>query len=644
MNGFSWLKRSECLLVFAGLYCWFSIAWAGGTDRPDPKEVRFGELPIFQFEDEIYHTDLKPHPPELLPYSYQEVHQAGQQLWLAVPVSDQPFALTQASSTQPAPVALRVLGPVKGFQITNPGQPFPGDFNALVKQIREGHKTEAARALAVFEYIDQNIRQWWFPAEGYRTIRLHSDEVAQQIWGYGYGFCSDVARIGVALWESMGLKARILGIDPYHTVAEVFYDDDWHLFDVQHKTYWENKKGGIASAEALRKDPDLFWQKLDRYGLDPIGYPPIALANWYQKASISYHTQLHWEQDTYFGIDLRPGEFFEMDYVGKPRIHHPDFWVQAYGSKTLDRDPPWPFAGKQYYVPHWYGEEPIWQTIELEDGRTAYVIPMQSPYLFTEGFLRLPELADKAEVFVYAHETYHYVGPVKAAGARLGRHMAGTRQFAVCIVPDEALEHPAQTLATLEIRADLQLSHLALPQFQKGGDLVHAKWQQGQPTVFFWHMPKGPDLQVTLLYDKNQQSQVGKATSFQFQITNLGDLASVPTPALLYNTTTHLVSERVEQVGRYMVPPLEPGASYVLNAPWQANTRLTWYGQNPYVQHFTFYLDPDKQRADQNRTNQELAFTVLLRKENGELPELPGHTAFPAKKKNIFLPNGFRLH
>lgn len=609
-----------------------------------PSGLLFYGEPKFETAQWDFTTLLKPHPSEILDFSYAGIYEPNQRLILSVMASGEPYVLPREVVDSASPIGLRILGPVRNFRVAGENDPYPGEFQALVAQIAQDLKTDEEKALAVFAYIDQNIRQWWFPAEGYRDVRLHSEEVGRQIWGYGYGFCSDVARIAVAMWESVGLPGRIVGVDPFHTVAEVYYDEDWHLFDVQHRTFWRDTDGQIASAKDLAGNTQLFWQGLDKDGLDPIGYPPLSLAYWYENASFSYHESIQWKEDHSFSLNLRAGEFFEFDYVGKPYIYRPDFWMQAYGEKTLRRDPPWPYLGQHAYVPHWYGAKPTWQTLKTKDGRIAYLVTMENPYVYTEGFLHLPALAGQAEVYVYAHDTFHFVGPLLANGARLGRHMAGTTRFAVAILVNQPLEQPDVALAKLEIHAKVQISHLAMPDLTQSKGRLKNSWDEGQPTTFLWYREDAPDLAVEWMGTGGDPAQTGAETALHYRIVNHGAGKSLPTAVVLYNTTTRLFSENLETVGRFTIPPLNPGDAYDLFCPWVANTRQTWYGQNPFIQNFFLQVDPDKLHPDLNRSNQMLRHSLHLRDDNGQEIQLPGYTAYPPVPGKTNFWKGLRLH
>src|SRR5947208_7389715 len=52
----------------------------------------------------------------------------------------------------------------------------------------------------------------------------------RQFNDYGYTMCSTISGINQSIWEEMGLKHRYWDISN-HTVAEVFYDGRWHMYD-----------------------------------------------------------------------------------------------------------------------------------------------------------------------------------------------------------------------------------------------------------------------------------------------------------------------------------------------------------------------------------------------------------------------------
>src|SRR5256714_4145149 len=64
-------------------------------------------------------------------------------------------------------------------------------------------------------------------------IELHGmalTDPIRQFNDYGYTMCSTISGIEQSIWEQMGLKHRYWDISN-HTVAEVFYDGRWHMYD-----------------------------------------------------------------------------------------------------------------------------------------------------------------------------------------------------------------------------------------------------------------------------------------------------------------------------------------------------------------------------------------------------------------------------
>jgi hypothetical protein len=67
----------------------------------------------------------------------------------------------------------------------------------------------------------------------------------------------------------------------------------------------------------------------------------------------------------------------------------------------------------------------------------------------------------------------------------------------------------------------------------------------------------------------------------------------------------------------------------VVRVYWQANKRMTWYGQNPNVQLFDAWLDFERNTGDADRDNNRRQDYVLLSARDGSLPDLPGYDESP---------------
>lgn len=533
----------------------------------------------------------------------------------------------------PALAAVRFDGPVRGLLLHNPDEPAIGDSEALIAAIIAGAETDREKADRIFMWVVENYQDWWFTAEGLRNIRRFPKNIATQIWGYGHGFCSDASQILVAMWRHVGFPARITNLHPRHTVATVDYDGASHVYDVQHRSFWEKPDGQVASEHELRENPEWFVQNLDEYGYDPIGYPPALTAKWYGDTEFRYSEAHDWELNRDFRFNLREDESYEIHYIGKPFYYHPDLWRQYYGETTLTRDPPWPFRGRLRYEPK---ENVDLQTLTLADQRTAYAITMQSPYLFTEGTIQVPGLNQHTEIYVWAHDELHYLGPMISGIARLKKHIAGTYRFAVYLVPPEPWENPQEHLAGLELDAYTQMSPIGLPRITAGRTQWATLVEAGEPRISVWYRNHGPDLEVTFAGSVPEHPKPGENVQIRYTVRNTGTGASLVTAARLRNLTTALLAESEEIIGDTQIPPLAPGEQTEITFWWTANTRQTWYGQNPSVQRFEIRIDEHKERIEADRSNNELQHYLHLSQEGGQPAPLPGYSPIGLKSGKIY--------
>ncbi|MHC4917361.1 MAG: hypothetical protein ACYTGB_17930, partial [Planctomycetota bacterium] len=118
----------------------------------------------------------------------------------------------------------------------------------FVRSALSGWKTEHERALAQFRwsYLCRRVGSTWVD---------HGRAVHDPILffnSYGLTMCGDISSINCALWEASGWRARNVVVRD-HVVAEVFYDDSWHMFDNDFCNYFLDEKGVVASGRALHE-------------------------------------------------------------------------------------------------------------------------------------------------------------------------------------------------------------------------------------------------------------------------------------------------------------------------------------------------------------------------------------------------------
>lgn len=537
------------------------------------------------------------------------------------------FKLHLHPGATPQLVCYRVIGPVKGFKLNDEKSPLVGDLSGLINHVTAHCESDREKAEALFRFVVDDVKDWYYPAQG---IDLTVEDLGVLIWNFGYGFCYDMGRLQAGLWHHAGLRSRIVGW-PQHTLAEVYYDGGWHLYDLQHRSFYEKPDGSVAGFHELQADPTLFETQLNEFGLDPIGYPPHHLAHWYQIAKPNFQDSdegIYWKTERSFAMDLRVGEFFEIFYTEPAVTYHPDSWSQYYGEMTLRKDPPWPIQGRLTYAPGYQNQKAQWSPVQTPEGTPGYQIDMASPFIFTEAWVRAPEVAGFTRVWVKVWGHTQFVGRLVGGNALLNRFIQGSNRFTVIIEANDAHAFPAN-LERSEIHSRLQISPIGVPKLRPGTNSLPLVFESGSPHLSAWYLEHAADLVVTSMKTIPKHPKPGDRCDLVFTVRNRGSGRSVPTELTVNNNTTVLMSETVRRVGVATIPPLNPGSKIKVKLPWVASTEMSWYGQNPHVQLIDAWLDLEKRTADANRDNNRFQQYVVLRQPDGAKVVLPGYVDLP---------------
>lgn len=522
------------------------------------------------------------------------------------------LSVNLATGATPSLVAFRVNGPVQGFRIRDEHHPAVGDLDGWIAHWTAGCKSDREKAEAIFGFVCGDIKDWYYPAKG---IDLTIEDLGELIWGFGYGFCYDLGRLFAGLCHRAGLRSRIVGWTQ-HTVAEVFYDGAWHLYDLQHRTHYEDARGVTVGFHELKRHPELFSQKLDRFGLDAIGYPPEHMVKWYGIAEPVFQDSqdgVYWKTDRDYRIDLREGERFEILFSEPGPTYHPDSWFQYYGSMTLEKDPPWPLSGQWQYTPT---RVDAWEAVATPTGEPGFALFVESPFLFTGAYLSVPSYPRFSRVWVQCGHNTVFVGRLVNGLALLSRYVQGAYGFKVIVEAPKSesgpLPEPPQLGA--KVCGTLQISPLGLPQVRAGCNRLPVEFDAGSPRVSVWVDEHAQDLRFVSFTARPATPQENEPVWLTYVVENAGSGRSRCSLLHVFNNTTAFFAETVEQVGSVTVPALAPGQSVRLSVPWSANTRMTWYGQDPSVQRFDAWLDMEKDRPEVDRENNRRQDCVQLKR------------------------------
>jgi hypothetical protein len=114
--------------------------------------------------------------------------------------------------------------------------------------IKEG-MSDQDKAIAIWKTMVKYRFQCTPPEEGL-TANVH--DAMKMINVYGHCQCCCASACVAELARYIGLKAQVWDVN-IHTIAEVFYDDSWHMLDCAYGDFWYDDKGKIAGVAELNK-------------------------------------------------------------------------------------------------------------------------------------------------------------------------------------------------------------------------------------------------------------------------------------------------------------------------------------------------------------------------------------------------------
>jgi hypothetical protein len=147
------------------------------------------------------------------------------------------------------------LAEVRGFKVTTDKTVDASSLESIVRDViaRAGARTNDEKAIAIYEYLHNTIFHHAYPTEA----APQSVGPLKVLNAYGWSLCGGQHTVLKALFEAAGFRCRYVGW-PGHTTVEVFYDGQWHYFDVFLKCYyWAKDRSHVVSQEEIANDPSL---------------------------------------------------------------------------------------------------------------------------------------------------------------------------------------------------------------------------------------------------------------------------------------------------------------------------------------------------------------------------------------------------
>lgn len=132
------------------------------------------------------------------------------------------------------------------------------DRAILASILRDGMSPEA-QALAIWNFV----RAWRFGCTPFSQESQLLHDPVKLVNVFGCGLCDDSNSAVASLARLAGMPARIWGLGG-HVVAEIAWDDTWHLLDAADGVYFRDKSQAIVGVETLAAHPELIASATNR--------------------------------------------------------------------------------------------------------------------------------------------------------------------------------------------------------------------------------------------------------------------------------------------------------------------------------------------------------------------------------------------
>jgi hypothetical protein len=232
--------------------------------------------------------ELEPFTPAAEKAGTPSITLGNKALCCDLPVEDEfgEWKLEVDGPGEPRPAFIYVKGPLKDFRLKINGK---GDFRDprdLLDQLGPLPSNPGARADEIYRYAARTT---------YAMPLNPTNDLGEFLGSYGYGFGSTLSSmVLVRLWEAAELDARrafVTTAAGHAALAEVYYDGNWHAYDLQDRTYYVNPDDwSVASVADLCSKPDIVRYDSDAGGRSPSGEAADELASAdFEGAEVSYN-------------------------------------------------------------------------------------------------------------------------------------------------------------------------------------------------------------------------------------------------------------------------------------------------------------------------------------------------------------------
>ena len=143
----------------------------------------------------------------------------------------------------------------------NSSSPAPVTSVSAFRPLVSTAGSDEAFAIQVWQYSVNHSNP--FCSAGYNN-QIATDPL-QILYGYGFGCCEQTAMTLAWLWSGAGYQTHLATMT-FHTVPEIFYGSAWHMLDPDHRVFYRNPDGSIASVDQILRHPSLVANTPDGVG------------------------------------------------------------------------------------------------------------------------------------------------------------------------------------------------------------------------------------------------------------------------------------------------------------------------------------------------------------------------------------------
>jgi hypothetical protein len=173
---------------------------------------------------------------------------------------------------------------------------------------------------------------------------------------YSVGYCDVFGPVMAGIWEDAGLgRARTIDLEwNDHVTTEVFYNNDWHLLDLDLRAAFRKSDSTLASLSESQFNSAL-WNQPNSPRFFPLDYLP-EVQEAFEQSDPLYRYGTHQSGHTMDYV-LRQGETFTRWWQpqGGRWLHHPNLETEPFVMDIIETPPRGPKSKHESFSKHTHG-------------------------------------------------------------------------------------------------------------------------------------------------------------------------------------------------------------------------------------------------------------------------------------------------